>query len=279
MSSEGYTPVPDCDENTSGLQNYALENDLGTQIDDSNDVGHEDIDYDPYSMLEEASPVPATNTLEQSDNQARHNGEDREPSIRKLVEDVSVRHASPLQDRTESPQTSQGPTPTQRSRDSRSIVNGSKSPVIKMEEQEDDICSIKSNTLEEVIIISDDEDMDEPKPNNRNMHQSSDRTTNHPVSHTEGINMGNSILRTPTQRKISKAQMQSLKRAQQEMAKQFSRKLVTGGAGTVFKGIVGQDQVGSGMMNTVREAAIAATDENAWMNEEMDSDDSVSSVT
>jgi len=325
MFSDGDYPTADYDENTVVFQGGALEDDLGTQVEDSNDVVREniDLDYDPYSMLEEAPPVLTTNTLEQSNYRAPHISEDREKSIHETVEDecLSVRHNSSHRRRTESPQTSQDPSPTQRSREStrpfeatsphatnslgshaqegRSedfkhahfpMSKGSQSPVVKMEEPDDDVFFIKSNTLAEAIIISDDEDVVEPKSANRTtiidtvQRQSSDPTANCLlVSRSESINMGKSILQTrTTQRKHTRGQIESMKKAQLLLAKQSNRKSVTGGAGTVFQGTAGQSYVGSGVIDAVKEGdTAAATDENAWMNEEMadDSDDSVNSVT
>lgn len=293
--------MADYHETTSALQDDALENYLSTQIEDSNDVMHEniDVDYDPYSMLEEAPPVPTKNTLEQSNYQAPHISDDREESMHETVE-------------------GQGPSPTQRSRESASpfeakspaatnslrspaqdersenrnhthfpMSKGSQYPVVKMEEPDDDVFFLKSNTLAEAIVISDDEDVVEPKSADRTkvidpvQRLSTNPTANHLASRPEGVNMGNSVLRTrTTQWKPTKVQIESMKQAQQMLAKQLNHKPVTGGAGTVFKGTAGQGHVGSGDIDAVKEADTATPDENAWMNEEMadNSDDSVNSV-
>jgi len=310
MSPERDSPEADYDASSSASQAGALEDDLDTQIEDSNEMDNEIDVYDPYSMLEEAPPAPTTNYPKLSNYRAPRVSEDR---------DERVRH-SPLQKkRTESPQTSQGPSPTQRSRESTrpfkatspaaidslgsgvqqeglqnfthahfAMTNGSRSPVIKMEEQDEDVCFIKSNPLAEAIIISDDEDMVEPISGNRIIvidpvqDPSSDQKGSHLSSRTEFVNMGNSILRTrTTQRKPTKAQIETMKQAQQMLAKQFNPKSMTGGAGTVFKGTAGQGHVRPGVVHAVKEAdAATAIDDDAWMHEEMadDSDDSVNSV-
>lgn len=309
MSPERDSPEADYDASSSASQVDALEDDLDTQIDDSNEMDNEIDVYDPYSMLEEAPPPPTTNYPKLSNYQAPRVSEDR---------DERVRHTPRQNERNESPQTSQVPSPTQRSQESTrpfeatspaaidslgsdaqeglqnfnhahfAMTNGSRSPVIKMEEQDEDVCFIKSNSLAEAIIISDDEDMVEPVSGNRIIvidpvqDPSSDRKGSHLSSRTEFVNMGNSILRTrTTQRKPTKAQIETMKQAQQMLAKQSNPKSMTGGAGTVFKGTAGQGHVRPGVVHAVKDAdAATAIDDNAWMHEEMvdGSDDSVNSV-
>lgn len=315
MSSEGDSPLVDYDETASVVQDDNFEDTLGTQIEE-----HIDFPYDHSTLLEESAPTPTTDSAEQSksNHEAPDISEDRQESIYETVEDdrLSAQHTSSLQEQAESPQTSQGPSPTQRSQESTLPVeatspaashtlrpgpqtrlsedieyanvamnNGSYSPVVKTEEQDDDVCFITSNTIDEAIIISDDEDLVEPEPDKQSKTiyagriSSDDRAAN---PGAECISMGNSILQTrTTQRKPTKAQIEMMKQAQQMLAKQLNRKSVTGGAGTIFGGTAGHGHVGSPAVNALKEAdAVALTDENAWMNEEMDddSDDSVSSV-
>lgn len=305
----------DHDETASVVQDDNFEDTLGTQIEE-----HIDFPYDSSTQLEEAAPTPTTDSAEQSksDFEAPYISEDRQQSIHETVEDdrLSAQHTSLLREQIESPQTSQGPSPTERSQESTlpfeatspaashtrrscaqtrlsedldyanvAMNNGSRSPVVKMEELDDDVYFITSNTLEEAIIISDDEDLVEPESDKQSKTIDAGQLSSHDRAAnpgTESINMGNSILQTrTTQRKPTKAQMEMMKQAQQMLAKQLNRNSVTGGAGTIFRGTAGQGHVGSPAVNAVKEAdAVALTDENAWMNEEIDddSDNSVSSV-
>ena len=290
--------------------------------DGSNDVQEDNkTDYDPYDLPKEASPLPTKDTPEQSNYQASDISENRGDTARETAEDnhPSVQHTSPPQERNESPQTSQDPNRTECSPDSTApfeitsptatqtlrrgaqegrlenfnnahiaMTNGSQSPIVKTEEQDDDGTFLTSNTREEPIVISDDEDMVEPEPKKRTIvvdtaQDSSDgRTASYLSSGIQRINMGNSILRTrTTQRKPTKTQMEMMKQAQQVLAKQFTRKPVAGGSGTVFKWTAGHAHFASGIVETGKEAEAAAfADENSWMNDEMDdnSDGSVNSV-
>ena len=303
MSSEGDSPGADDEETISALQNDDLEDNLGTQIED-------DINYDPYTPLHEvATPLVPTDALEQSKYRPPHVSGRSESSHETIENDrLYIQHTSSLLEHVESPQTSQGPTPTQRSRgsissfdvksptatnalgsdaqegdldsmkhtqDATTVNNGCQTPEIKTEEQDDEVLFIMSNTLDEIIIISDDEDtVVDPVQN-----QSVGQTAIQLASQTE-VNMGNSILRTRKVQKATKKQMEMMKQAQQMLGKHLNRKAVTGGAGNIFKGTTGQGYVASAIANTLNQAeAVASTNENAWMDERMDdSDDSVSSV-
>ncbi|KAI9877522.1 MAG: hypothetical protein M1830_003663 [Pleopsidium flavum] len=149
-------------------------------------------------------------------------------------------------------------------------VQGKDSPKIKREEQNDDVVFLISNSLEEPITISDDEDLLESNNPDLDVNalQKSSKDQSAIRNGTGGIDMGNSVLRTRTKKqKPTKEQMQMMKRAQQLLAQQAGRKSTTGGAGMMFRGTAnGHDA-----------AVISDIDDHAWMNEELDddSDDSV----
>ncbi len=351
MSSDaGDWAGQDFDETTSAVQDDGLEDYLGTQLEESHQE-HEDmeLDYDPNVPLAEAAPVPRRETENNMQQSAPYVDADPEETLPASLASMYTTLtddrlsdkvlSSSVAEEFQRTQTSQGPSPTQRSQtatlrretaipspalvidvdeldagigslnvdhqDSHPtsnddtdvvVIQENDSSTVKREKPNDDVMFMTSNTLEEPIVISDDEDVG--GPNHRDLAVDAllgpSRDQAAILNGTGGINMGNSIFRTRMRKpKPTKEQVQLMKKAQQLLAQQAKRKSVTGGPGVIFKGAAGEQDVatdlgsaaynedapinGRNAMRAEVDAVTLDTDDYAWMNEELDddSDDSV----